>query len=78
MMPARLKLVVCETTAAIVLHLRKMGDTKVNYNGNAHGSNTLCGLPVGWDTKDDLTASNCRNCLTIMTNRSNGIGGKGK
>lgn len=70
----RSKLVVCETVAAIVLHLREVGDGEINYNGRDAYAETLCGADVGWDTKDELAASNCRDCLTIMSNRSNGIG----
>ena len=70
MMPIREQLVVCETTAAIVLHLRDVGDGAINYNGRDAYADTLCGMPVGWDTKDDLAASNCRDCLTIVSNRA--------
>jgi len=69
MMPIREKLVVCETTAAIVLHLRNVGDGEINYEGRDPYADTLCGMPVGWDTKDDLAASNCRDCLTIIAER---------
>lgn len=65
---------VCETSAAIVLHLRDIGDGEVNYIGSNGVSKTLCGSQVGWDTKDQLAHANCRDCLTIMTNRSNGVG----
>ncbi|KKL54459.1 hypothetical protein LCGC14_2265210 [marine sediment metagenome] len=55
--------------AAIVLHLRDVGDGEINYSGRDAYADTLCGNPVGWDTKDDLAASNCRDCLTIIAER---------
>ena len=66
MMPIRSKLVVCETPAAILLHLREVGDGVINYNGHGENATTLCGAMVGWDTKDELPASNCHKCLTIV------------
>ena len=69
------KLVVCETTAAIVLHLRWVGDGEINYSGRDAYAMTLCDAVVGWDTKDDLVHATCRDCLTIMSNRKNGISG---
>ncbi len=61
-------LVVCETTAAIVLHLRDVGDGEINYSGRDANAMTLCHSVVGWDTKDQLAHANCRDCLTIMAN----------
>ena len=66
MMPARSKLVVCETPAAILLHLREVGDAGINYSGHGENATTLCGAMVGWDTMDELVASNCYKCLTIL------------
>lgn len=65
---------VCETTAAIVLHVREVSESGVNYLGSNGVSKTLCGAQVGWDTKDQLAHANCRDCLTVMENRKNGIG----
>jgi hypothetical protein len=65
---------VCESVAAIVLHLREVVDGDVNYSGSIPDRMTLCGTKVGWDTKDQLAHANCRDCLTIRTNRENGVG----
>lgn len=70
MMPGHDVLVVCETLAAIVLHLRLVGDGEINYNGRDAYAETLCGSDVGWDTKDDPTEVTCRECQTIVINRS--------
>ena len=70
-----MKLSVCESVAAIVLHLREVVDGDVNYSGSIPERMTLCGMGVGWDTKDDLVHATCRDCLTIMSNRKNGISG---
>jgi len=69
-MPAREVMVVCETTAAIVLHLRDVGDGQINYSGRDAYAKTLCGADVGWDTKNDLAESNCRHCLMVVSSRA--------
>ncbi len=63
MMPCPSRIVVCETVAAIVLHLREVGEGKVNYSGRDAYALTLCCVPVGWDTKHEVSEATCRTCI---------------
>jgi hypothetical protein len=54
--------VTCETTAAISLHIREVGETPINYSGFAQRPTALCGAIVAWDTKISLNYSTCSTC----------------
>lgn len=55
-------LVVCETHNGLIYHLRDLGEDSIpNYSGNSTDAETLCGFPVGWDTKIPLLPGNV-NC----------------
>ena len=72
MTPTREQLVVCETPAAIVLHLREVGASKINYSGNDGKTETLCGAGVGWDTREQVQYATCSTCLNIVADRGKG------
>lgn len=53
----------CETTAAIVVHIRELAEgEKQNFGGNSGVEKTLCGMQVGWDLKLDLHHASCLGC----------------
>lgn len=54
--------IVCETTAAIVTHLRRLADAPVRLSGHHGGPKTLCGKTTAWDTQHPVTSASCRNC----------------
>jgi len=54
--------IVCESTAAIVAHVRRIGDVAPNYGGHVVRPLALCGAPIAWDTKLPLAATTCRTC----------------
>ena len=62
-----LRFIVCETVAAITLHLRVMLPGEVPcYSGRARGNaKTLCRKPVGWDTKIPIDQARCTSCLEV-------------
>lgn len=64
MKPWPLSIVVCESTAAIVTHLRKVTDqTPINLGGHpAPFPLTLCGTQARWDTKLPLASVTCSKC----------------
>jgi hypothetical protein len=61
-------LVTCETTAAISLHLRKLEPNEEPcYSGRKNPrATTLCGRPVGWDTRIDPTQATCNACRQAL------------
>lgn len=64
-----MKLIVCETVAAITPHLRVV---TVNHPENYHGHATpkpkaLCGAFVAWDTKLTLEAARCASCILVAS-----------
>lgn len=63
-----MKLVVCESTAAVVPHAREVTDlTPVQFHGHTRPKPlTLCGTEAAWDTELPLPAVRCRTCLAKM------------
>lgn len=60
------KVVICETLAAIALHIRELEEAeKPNYSGTSTEKKTLCGATVGWDTKHRETDATCRACIRL-------------
>jgi hypothetical protein len=57
------KLVVCESIAAITTHLRDAEVVEPNYGGHHPRPAALCGSAIAWDTKLPLGAARCRPCL---------------
>jgi hypothetical protein len=62
----KLELVVCESTAAIVPHLRIVtADMPIKLGGHpTPRPGALCGSEIAWDTQLPLNAARCRSCLT--------------
>ena len=59
-------MIVCETTAAVVPHLRREDEWPVSASGNTHDERqTLCGQRVGWDLLYESAHARCRTCLAI-------------
>lgn len=69
-----MKLVACESTAAITLHAREVTDvTPVKLGGHRSPRPvTLCGTEAAWDTTSPLAAVRCRVCLEKMRAREDG------
>jgi hypothetical protein len=62
---SKLELVVCESTAAIVPHLRIVTlEAPICLNGHSPRPSALCGSEIAWDTQLPLNAARCRSCLT--------------
>lgn len=59
-----MSLVVCESTAAIVTHLRKVTDlTPINLGGHQSPYPlTLCGTQARWDTESPVASATCVKC----------------
>jgi hypothetical protein len=57
--------IVCETVAAITLHLRELGlYEEPCYTGFRRPQpQTLCGMGVGWDTHIQLGQETCSACI---------------
>jgi len=56
--------VTCESTAAIVVHIRRIGDRGINIHGHTHPRpEALCGAKVAWDTRIPLAGATCRRCI---------------
>jgi hypothetical protein len=65
-----MRLVVCETTAAITLHLRELApDEAPCFTGRLREVFTLCGSMVGWDTRIPLGRERCRTCIETAAER---------
>lgn len=61
------KLATCETTAAITLHVRVVGDRPFNPSGHTTPRpRALCGVNIAWDTQIDLGGVRCRSCLQAL------------
>lgn len=59
-------LVICETTAAITLHLREVTqESPVMLSGSNGKTFTLCGAKSGWDTQIPLGNERCRKCIGV-------------
>lgn len=62
-----LDLIVCETTAGIVPHLRLVGSVLKKLGGHYSPKPVaLCGVPITWDTNLSISAARCRACLSMM------------
>jgi len=58
------RLIICETTAAITLHLRELEEGEEPcYSGRKGEKRTLCGMMVGWDTKIPIDQVGCGSCI---------------
>jgi len=59
------RLVVCETVAAIVTHLRELqpGEEPCYSGRRRADAKTLCGMTVGWDTRIPVGEETCRRCI---------------
>jgi len=54
--------ITCETTAAVVIHIRRLPESGPNYHGAE--VETLCGAKrTGWDTRVPIAAATCRVCI---------------
>lgn len=63
-----MKVLTCETIAAIVVHARHEGDRPVRYGGHARPKPvSLCGRKIDWDTRRPLSSVSCRHCLEALT-----------
>ena len=57
-------LVLCETTAGIITHIREMpNDEEKCFSGNKTNTRTLCGFKVGWDLPGGFEEARCSVCL---------------
>ena len=67
-MPEGARFVICETMAAISLHLRQIpAGQDPSYGGPAYpGAMTLCGKPMGWDTKIPANQVTCSKCAELQ------------
>lgn len=62
-----LNVIVCETTAAIVPHLRLVGSVPKKLGGHYEPKPVaLCGVTIAWDTNLPLAAARCRACLSML------------
>ena len=64
-------LTTCESTAAILLHVRDVTDlTTIRLGGHAHPRPlTLCGTEAAWDMRSDLKWTTCKACLQELKKR---------
>lgn len=60
-------LITCETIAAILVHVRRLGPSGPHYHGGAD-TPTLCGFAPAWDCKFVVIPENvtCRVCNEKM------------
>lgn len=60
-------LVVCESVAAIVPHLRRVTEAvPIKLSGHASPRPlSLCGNEIAWDTRLPLSAARCSKCLAV-------------
>lgn len=55
-------LVLCETTAAVTIHLRRLSSAGPKYGGGAD-TKTLCGMKPSWDLECRNTEiARCKKC----------------
>jgi hypothetical protein len=61
-------LVTCETIAAIVIHVRRIGDRPIRLSGHSDKPTTLCGRLADWDTLIPVSpaAVSCRRCRVVL------------
>lgn len=62
-------LVICETVAAIVLHVRRVTPTSpIRLGGHSTKPLALCGSRVDWDTECPVSLINvtCRDCRAAL------------
>lgn len=60
-------LVICETVAAITLHLREVTtDSPIKLGGHWPRPLALCGAEVSWDTQIPVSSVRCRGCIKVM------------
>jgi len=57
------KLITCESVAAITLHLRDASIIAPNYSGHHPRPKALCDAEIAWDTKIPTSMARCRACL---------------
>jgi len=63
--------VVCESTAAIVTHLRLVGDKPISLSGPSFPRpEALCGSEIAWDTQLPINAVRCRACMHQLALRA--------
>ncbi len=59
-----MRLVICETVAAITPHLREVTTTHpIRLGGHSDKPKALCGREINWDTELPLSAARCSKCL---------------
>lgn len=59
-------LTTCETTAAITVHLRDMGeDEPLHLSGFVTRPVALCGALIAWDTLIPVDGARCSECIAI-------------
>ena len=67
-------LVVCETVAAVVPHLRIVtAESPIKLGGHHPAPKTLCGRDAGWDTQLPLTSARCTTCLSERAKLQAGV-----
>lgn len=68
-MPKPVEYVTCETSAAIVVHIREIGETPIKLGGHWPKPKALCDAEISWDMQTvatkflmaNATCSICRN-----------------
>ncbi len=60
-----MKLITCESVAAITLHLRDASIVPPNYGGHHPRPKALCESEVAWDTRISPESARCSACLKI-------------
>ena len=64
-------LIGCESTAAIVPHIREVTpEQPISYTGSDGTTYTLCNMRVGWDIIIPLDHARCKKCLAAMEERT--------
>jgi hypothetical protein len=63
------EMVTCETVAAIVVHVRRLGPgiPPIRLSGHSTRPFALCGSPIDWDTQIPATEPcvTCRSCRKV-------------
>lgn len=54
--------IVCETTATITLHARRVDAAPIQLGGHSTRVLALCGRKIAWDTRLPLSAVRCVKC----------------
>lgn len=55
--------VTCESTAAITVHIRKVGNVPVSLGGFTSRPKALCDTVVAWDCRGPVTEARCWACI---------------